>query len=54
MGAIAWGPLANAPSPIPALAIALANKLARIAWAVLHTGRAFECVNTNEAAYRPA
>src|SRR6202140_5265329 len=26
------------------LAIALANKLARIAWAVLHKGRAFECV----------
>ena len=35
------------------LAIALANKLARIAWAVLHKGRAFECVKTNEA-YRPA
>jgi len=26
------------------LAIALANKLARIAWAVLNKGRAFECV----------
>ena len=36
------------------LAIALANKLARIAWAVLQKGRAFECVTTNEAAYRPA
>jgi len=36
------------------LAIALANKLARIAWAVLHKGRAFECVKTNEAASRPA
>jgi transposase len=36
------------------LAIALANKLARIAWAVLHKGRAFECVRTNEAASRPA
>ena len=34
------------------LAIALANKLARIAWAVLHKGRAFECVKTN--ASRPA
>ena len=34
------------------LAIALANKLARIAWAVLHNGRAFECVKTN--APRPA
>jgi transposase len=29
------------------LAIALANKLARIAWAVLHKGRTFECVKTN-------
>jgi hypothetical protein len=29
------------------LAIALANKLARIAWAVLNKGRAFECVKTN-------
>jgi transposase len=34
------------------LAIALANKLARIAWAVLHKGRAFECVKTH--APRPA
>ena len=34
------------------LAIALANKLARIAWAVLHKGCAFECVKTN--ASRPA
>jgi transposase len=36
------------------LAVALANKLARIAWVVLHKGRAFECVKTNETAYRPA
>jgi len=36
------------------LAIALANKLARIAWAVLHKGRAFECVKTNATATRPA
>src|ERR1700730_4234813 len=36
------------------LAMALANKLARIAWVVLHKGRAFECVKTNEAASRPA
>jgi transposase len=35
------------------LAIALANKLARIAWAVLHKGRAFECVKTNATAPRP-
>jgi transposase len=36
------------------LAIALANKLARIAWAVLHKGHAFASVKTNEAASRPA
>ena len=36
------------------LAIALANKLARIAWAVLHNGRAFECVKTDETTSQPA
>jgi transposase len=36
------------------LAIALANKLARIAWAVLHKGRAFECVKTDAMASRSA
>jgi transposase len=36
------------------LAIALANKLARIAWAILHKGRAFECVKTNETPPQPA
>ena len=36
------------------LAIALANKLARIAWAVLHKGRAFECVKSNATASRSA
>ncbi len=36
------------------LAIALANKLARIAWAVLNKGRAFECVTTEEMASQPA
>jgi transposase len=36
------------------LAIALANKLARIAWAVLSKGRAFEGVKTEETASRPA
>jgi len=35
-------------------AIALANKLTRIAWAVLHNGRAFECVKTNETTPQPA
>ena len=34
------------------LAVALANKLARIAWAVLE--RAFACVNTDAMASRPA
>src|SRR5438874_13313023 len=36
------------------LAIALANKLARIAWAVLHNGRPFEHVMTNATASRSA
>jgi transposase len=36
------------------LAIALANKLARIAWAVLNKGRAFECVKTDAMASRSA
>src|SRR2546430_5957804 len=36
------------------LAIALANKLARIAWAVLNKGRNFECARTNAVAPRSA
>ena len=36
------------------LAIALANKLARIAWAVLNKGRNFECARTNVMAPRSA
>jgi transposase len=36
------------------LAIALANKLARIAWAVLNKERNFECTRTNAKAPRPA
>jgi hypothetical protein len=36
------------------LAIALANKLARIAWAVLAKGRAFELTRTDDADVRPA
>jgi transposase len=36
------------------LAIALANKLARIAWAVLNKERAFECVKTRATASQPA
>jgi len=36
------------------LAIALANKLARIAWAVLNKENNFECTRTNALASRPA
>src|SRR5713226_187074 len=36
------------------LAIALANKLARIAWAVLAKGRAFELTRTDDASVRSA
>ena len=36
------------------LAIALANKLARIAWAVLAKGRTFELPRTDDAGVRPA
>jgi transposase len=36
------------------LAIALANKLARIAWAVLNKEHNFECIRTNAMASRPA
>jgi transposase len=36
------------------LAIALANKLARIAWSVLARGRAFEAKKINEVASQPA
>ena len=35
------------------LAIALANKLARIAWAVLATGRGFEMTRIGDAVVRP-
>jgi transposase len=36
------------------LAIALANKLARIAWAVLAKERAFELTRIDDASVRPA
>ena len=36
------------------LAVALANKLARIAWAILHNGRVFQCVKIDEIAPRSA
>jgi transposase len=35
------------------LAIALANKLARIAWAVLNKGRAFACIKSTDAMASP-
>jgi len=35
------------------LAIALANKLARIAWSILARGRAFEVRKINQAAPQP-
>lgn len=35
------------------LAVALANKLARIAWAVLARGRGFEAHSTREASPQP-
>jgi hypothetical protein len=36
------------------LAIALANKLARIGWAVLNKERKFECIRTNKMASQAA
>jgi hypothetical protein len=36
------------------LAIALANKLARTAWAVLNKERKFECIRTNKMSPRAA
>jgi hypothetical protein len=39
----------HAMSQIPNTATALANKLARIAWAVLAKGRAFELTRTDDA-----
>jgi transposase len=36
------------------LAIALANKLARIAWAVLHKGRNFEVTKSTAPSFQPA
>ena len=39
----------HAMSQTPNTAIALANKLARIAWAVLAKGRVFELTRTDDA-----
>jgi hypothetical protein len=41
-------------SALRRLLVALSNKLARIAWAVLNKGRAFASVKTEETASRPA
>jgi transposase len=53
-GLMSWIEAAKKRMHHNVLAIALANKLARIAWAVLHKGRAFECVKLHEVASRPA
>lgn len=49
-----WIEAAKKPLHHNVLAIALANKLARIAWAVLNKGRAFVCIKTDAMASRPA
>ena len=54
MGLRSWIEAAKKRLHHNVLAIALANKLARIAWAVLHRGRVFECVKMDEIASRPA
>src|SRR6516165_5891890 len=53
-GLKAWIDAAKKRLHYNVLAIALANKLARIAWAVLNKERAFECVRTDVIASRPA
>ena len=54
MGSKSWIEAAKKRLHHNVLAIALANKLARIAWAVLNKGRAFGCDKTNAMASRPA
>lgn len=49
-----WIEAANRRLHHNVLAIALANKLARIAWTVLAKGRAFELTRTDDARVRPA
>src|ERR1700751_1794540 len=53
-GLKAWIEAAKKRLHYNVLAIALANKLARVAWAVLNKGRAFTCVKTDAIASRPA
>jgi hypothetical protein len=53
-GLQAWIEAAKSRLHHNVLAIAPANKLARIAWAVLNKGRAFECVKADGMASRPA
>jgi transposase len=49
-----WIEAAKKPLHHNVLAIALANKLARIAWAVLNKERNFECITTDAMAPRAA
>ena len=49
-----WIEAAKKPLHRNVLAIALANKLARIAWAVLNKEHNFECTRTNAMTSRPA
>ena len=53
-GLKSWIEAANKRLHHNVLAIALANKLARIAWAVLNKGRNFEWAKTNAMAPQPA
>src|SRR5262249_27958165 len=52
-GLSAWIETAKKPLPHNVPAVALANKLARIALAVLHKGRAFECAKIDALSVRP-
>ena len=53
-GLKSWIEAAKKRLPHNVLAIALANKLARIAWSVLNKGRAFACDRSNAMASRSA
>lgn len=53
-GFASWSEAAKKRLHHNVLAIALANKLARIAWAVLTKGRAFEINRIGDADARPA
>ena len=53
-GLLAWIAAAKRRMHPNVLAVALANKLARIAWAVLANGRNFEMTRKSNAAPQPA